>query len=388
MSKTEVPVNGKPPEEAAAASVKGHSRPSTQYPKHTLEEALSVARLIEVQNAGQPYPPTDIAIGLGISPGSSRLSTMLTASLRYGLSVGSYKADKIALTDLAGEIVAPTSEEQAAAGLARAALTPPTFKSVYEYFKGKKLPDGDFFLNTLVREFGVPKDDAKRCAEIFRANMQFVGLVRKASTGLWLSTEIPMTLTVAPQGDSDEIDADLHDVEMEGSLGAFAPEVPSTPPPIAPAIPAEPERPKAIFIGHGPDEPALTQLTKILDEWGLPYKVAEYEPTAGRPISQKVADLMDECGAAILIFTADRELRDIDGNPVWLSSANVSHELGATSVLYGGRVVIFKEKSVDLASNYSGIGYIEFEKGKLSAKAMELFREIREFGLIKISVGE
>ena len=81
---------------------------------------------------------------------------------------------------------------------------------------------------------------------------------------------------------------------------------------------------------------------RILDEWGLPYKVAEYEPNAGRPISQKVADLMEECGAAILIFTADRELRTLEDEPVWLSSANVAHELGAASVLYSGKVVIFK----------------------------------------------
>jgi hypothetical protein len=97
---------------------------------------------------------------------------------------------------------------------------------------------------------------------------------------------------------------------------------------------------------------------------------------------------MDECGAAMLVFTADRELRDLDGNSVWLSSANVSNELGAATVLYNGRVVIFKEQGVDLASNYSGIGFIEFEKNKLSAQAMELFREVRHFGLIKISVGE
>jgi hypothetical protein len=87
------------------------------------------------------------------------------------------------------------------------------------------------------------------------------------------------------------------------------------------------------------------------------------------------------------VFTADRELRDADGNPVWLSSHDLAHELGAASVLYKGRIVMFKEAGVDLASNYSGIGYIEFEKGKLSAYAMDLFREIRHFGLIKISVG-
>ncbi len=56
-------------------------------------------------------------------------------------------------------------------------------------------------------------------------------------------------------------------------------------------------------------------------------------------------------------------------------------------MLYEGKVTVFKETGVDLASNYSGIGHIEFEKNKLSAHAMELFREIQQFGLIKIIVG-
>jgi hypothetical protein len=373
--------NGKPPEEGAATAARV-TRPSRQYPKHPLEEALMVPRVLEEQNGGKPYPPTDTAIGLGISPGSSRLQTILTASLRYGLSAGSYKSEKITPTDLASEIVAPSSEEEAAAALVQAALMPPTFKAVYEYFKGKKLPDGDFFQNTLVREFDVPREDAKRCADIFRANMKFVGLVRVASTGLWLSTEVPTTLSIQTDG-TDEFDGN----DGEGSLGVTTPEVPPPPPPASLAVSPEPELPKAIFVGHGKDKTALNQLTKILDELGLPYKVAEYEPNAGRPISQKVADLMDECGAAILIFSADRELRDLEDNPVWLSSENVAHELGAATVLYEGRIVVFKESTVTLASNYSGIGYIEFEKGKLAAHAMDLFREIRHFGLIKISVG-
>jgi Predicted nucleotide-binding protein containing TIR-like domain len=388
MSATAEQVNGTPPEEeaAAAAVVKGTARPSTQYPKHTLEESLRVAQAIEAHNAGQPYPPTETAIAMGISPGSSRLATLLSASLRYGLSTGSYKSEKVVLTELANELVAPVSEEQVAAARVRAALMPPTFNGVYEYFKGKKLPEGAFFANTLVREFGVPRDDAERCGEIFRENMQYVGLLKQASTGVWLSTEIPTMLAVAG---NDETMLDWDEDDLESSSGAAsAPEVPPIVPPASPVASQPPERPKAIFIGHGPNKAPLTQLTKILDEYGLPHKVAEYEANAGRPISQKVADLMGECGAAILIFTADRELRDLDGNPVWLSSGNVAHELGAASVMYDGRVVIFKEAGVDLASNFSGVGYIEFEKDKLSAHGIELFRELVHFKLVKISVGE
>jgi hypothetical protein len=43
---------------------------------------------------------------------------------------------------------------------------------------------------------------------------------------------------------------------------------------------------------------------------------------------------MKQCGAAILLFTPDEELRDLDGNAVWRPSQNVGHELGAASMLY------------------------------------------------------
>jgi predicted nucleotide-binding protein len=240
-------------------------------------------------------------------------------------------------------------------------------------------------MNTLTREFGVPAKDADRFAKIFRSDMEYAGLLVPTKTGHFLTDDLEgaSARVAVPIGEGNEIEGD-----DEGSLEAAASEVLAVAPPLVSGEPDKSQRPKAIFVGHGPDKTALSQLTKILDEWGLPYKVAEYEPSAFRPISQKVADLMNECGAAILIFTADRELRDVEGNPVWLSSPNVSHELGLASVLYDGRVVVFKESSVDLASNYAGIGFIEFEKNKLSAHAMELFREIRHFGLIKISVGE
>jgi hypothetical protein len=45
-------------------------------------------------------------------------------------------------------------------------------------------------------------------------------------------------------------------------------------------------------------------------------------------------------------------------------------------VLYGDRIVVFKEKGIELPSNFSSVGYIEFEKDKLGEKGIELFREL------------
>jgi hypothetical protein len=54
---------------------------------------------------------------------------------------------------------------------------------------------------------------------------------------------------------------------------------------------------------------------------------------------------------------------------------------------YGNRIVIFREETVDFASNYSDIGHIAFKDGELSAKRIELFRELIAFGLVQVTVG-
>lgn len=88
-----------------------------------------------------------------------------------------------------------------------------------------------------------------------------------------------------------------------------------------------------------------------------------------------------------MIFTADEQFFDADRQEVWRPSENVVHELGASSVLYENRIIIFKEQGVDLASNFSSIGYISFEKDKLSDKGIELFRELVKFKIVNITVG-
>lgn len=77
---------------------------------------------------------------------------------------------------------------------------------------------------------------------------------------------------------------------------------------------------------------------------------------------------MEECGAAILIFSTDEELFDKNSQSLWRPSENVVHELGAASVMYDNRIVVFREEGVDLATNYESIGYITFEKDDIPAR--------------------
>ena len=78
-------------------------------------------------------------------------------------------------------------------------------------------------------------------------------------------------------------------------------------------IPAEN---KQFFIAHGWDKEALAHVQAILNRLRIPYVVAQDEANAGRPISQKIRDMMKSCSAGIFILSADEEFKDKDGNTI------------------------------------------------------------------------
>lgn len=108
-------------------------------------------------------------------------------------------------------------------------------------------------------------------------------------------------------------------------------------------------------------------------------------PNLGRPIPDKVKDVTEECNSAILIFTKDEEFRDADGEVLWRPSENVVYELGAASYAYEDRVVILKEKGITFPTNFSNIGYIEFEENAIEAKAVEILKELIGFKLVTLT---
>ena len=142
---------------------------------------------------------------------------------------------------------------------------------------------------------------------------------------------------------------------------------------------------QGIFIAHGKNTRPLEQLKKILTEFNITFKVTVDEPNLGRPISGKVRDVMEACNCAILIFTADEELKDKEGKTIWRPSENVVYELGASGFLYDKRIVILKEEKVTFPSNFRDIGYISFETDKLDAKGTDLLKELIGFKIVKLS---
>lgn len=363
------------------ATVKRSRISQSEVPAISLEKARRVPFALAENYASHPTRPLDLASALDMTPSSGGFRVLCGAAIGYGLTDGGPNAPEISLTTLGIRLVAPTEVGDDIQAIREAALKPTVAKQFYSRYDGSQLPPPNIAQNVLAT-FSVPTDRTADVYQLLLDNARFAGFLKRIKDKDYLDIGGPL---VAPTAASSVVAEDLDDGVLDAEP-LVAPE------PVPAAMPAElptPPRPtkNAIFIGHGGNKKPMEQLIKILNEYGIPHKEAVDEANRARPIPQKVAETMRDCGAAILVFTADTEYFDADSNSIWRPSENVSHELGAASILYGERIVIFKEQGVDLPSNFSSVGYISFERDKLDDKGIELFRELVSMKILSISVG-
>jgi predicted nucleotide-binding protein with TIR-like domain len=356
------------------------------YPPMSLDRALIVARTIEHEASGMTTSRLTLAELLDSTPTSRVFKDMVASSRFYGLTTGGINADEFALTDL-GARAASDDPDESGPALKEAVMNVAPYKIFFVQFKGKKVPTPKPMNDFLVRDAGIDEERAEEASAYILSDAKTAGLVRKVKNADW----VDLSGTPAPRvGDDEDGDDDVPEPELDvpdaddgggggDHDGGGGDEKHNL---------RKRARPNAIFVGHGKNKKPRDQLTKILGQYGIPFKVAEDEPNRGRPIPIKVKETMEECGAAILIFSADEELFDKDGESVWRPSENVVNELGAASIMYDSRIIIFREETVSLATNYESIGYITFEHDDLTAKANDLFRELIAFGILKVSVSD
>lgn len=344
-------------------------------------------RVIQDEASGMEVSRLTLAELLNVSPASSNFRELVASSRFYGLTNGGINADEFGLTPLGSEATGGDEVAQIA-GYKQAVMNVVPYKAFFTTFSNKKIPSATAFKEFLTRSAGVASARVDECMQFILADAQTAGLVRTMKGGAqYVDLSGAPTTSAEDNGEGDdglELDAGAVGVEPEdeGNETPRAQAPATTPPPVN-------GKPKKVFIAHGKNRTPLEQLKSALDTFKVRYAVAIDEPNAGRPISKKVAALMrDECSSGVFIFTADerlmRELPSGGTEEVWRSRENVVFELGAASILYENRIVIFKEKGVTFPSDFSDLGYIEFEKDQLVAELGSLFKELVELDILEV----
>lgn len=80
----------------------------------------------------------------------------------------------VVLTKLGEDIVAPSSPGQRSKALLDAFKSVDDFRKVEEFYSGKRIPEDEFFLNTITRQFSVPHDRVETFSEIFQSNLSYL----------------------------------------------------------------------------------------------------------------------------------------------------------------------------------------------------------------------
>src|SRR3989338_1257994 len=156
--------NQKPNKSAGKAS----SKAVWTFPKNTLEDALRIPQAIEQQNAGNPMRTDMLIKAVGFNSTSDwRFLDLLKSSNLYGLVEGSGRQANVSITPIGNDVIAPGSPAQRQAALLSAFRQVEDFKKVEDFYKCKKLPEDEFFENTLVREFHIPRERVQAFIQIF-----------------------------------------------------------------------------------------------------------------------------------------------------------------------------------------------------------------------------
>ena len=355
-------------------------RSNRPHPPLSLAVAEQVAQAISDKNASRPMNRLLLADAMGYSPSSSGFRDRITSAAKYGLTDGSYSSEVIAVTSLGETITRPRNAGEQIEARREAIRNVPLFNSLVDHFANSKLPDPKFLKNTLEREpFAVDPAWSESASEAFTEDARAVGYLRDIGGSphivLDASTSLPPSEVQPPAPENEQAEAADESSAVDTSQGTTQPASAHDSRNNNEEVPARPV-PMQLFIAHGKNRRPLEQLKGILNGWKVPFLVAVDEPNAGRPISEKVAETMRQCSAGIFIFTADEHFQDADGEEVMRPSQNVVYELGAASLLYGRKIVILKEAGVTFPSDFSDLGWIEFDRDALDAKGMDLLREM------------
>ena len=151
--------------------------PVWTFPKNPLEEALSIARAIEDKNAGKPMKATVLVRAVGYNRSNDwRFLDLLRSANQYGLVTGSGQNATVSLSEIGEDVVAPSSASQRQKALTTAFRHVDDFSAVEEFYGGKHIPEDEFFENTLVRDFKVPRDRVNVFTKVFTDNLRFLKL--------------------------------------------------------------------------------------------------------------------------------------------------------------------------------------------------------------------
>jgi hypothetical protein len=128
--------------------------PNSYFPPRTLNEALRIPKIIYERNSSKPMFRISLAEEMGLGSEGRQFRNLITASAGYGLTSGSYIAEKIELQQRGEELIKGNIDSAF-----EALFSIDVFQKFYDYFGtggSKSVPSEKASKDFLEKESGIP----------------------------------------------------------------------------------------------------------------------------------------------------------------------------------------------------------------------------------------
>ena len=157
-----------------------HASPAgqTNYPRHSISDALRIPTAILDQNAGKSCTDDQAAGFIGLKSAAGPTGVEISSGIKYGF-LKRPGSKQLEVTDLGRQVIRPTSSGDVAKGYQQAVLNAPVLSDVYKHYRGENLPDRQFFDNALEDTFSIPKEKLSEFKDIFTSSLRTASLLEE-----------------------------------------------------------------------------------------------------------------------------------------------------------------------------------------------------------------
>ena|SRR5713101_976868 len=139
---------------------------------------------------------------------------------------------------------------------------------------------------------------------------------------------------------------------------------------------------KEVFVVHGHNETARSQLKSLLSALGLEPVILSEQTHRGRTIIEELEHCSTTCSFAIVLMTPDDVAGSGEMKSLWRARQNVVLELGWFMGRLGREnVILMSQGEIELPSDVLGVLYLPF-KTDVHEVASDIAKQLRDVGLL------
>lgn len=333
------------------------------YPLNTLEDVLQLVKVLYDSNSGLPVSRINLAEVLGIAPSSSKYTTLLNSSSKYGLTKGGYRSSKIELTGMGLDLIQSEDIDKHDSLLKKAASDPDIFKKFYLYYENRKMPADNIAEEYIQTDLKVKSDLSAECLNLIKLNGTFSGLISEIKGSFYVGE-------VIYDGASGDFEAGGNTEQLEPYLSEQTKNIEMAPG-------------KLLLAYFGADTTA-EYLREMLEDLGIQFEDKELtypDPSLNSiPVFSKEASI--EFDAAILLVGESTLTRVYGGRETSTHDMTMINFVLANE-FFKGRIVSILDNSIEFAP--TGGRVINYEEAKLESIILPLLSELRDIGFLVIN---